>query len=146
SGAGPTGQDQLTVLFKKSLVLDPSVSEPHTGLDPSGVRPPSPPNPELPIGPNGRVSFDGEAVVHVGDGTVWVSDEYGPYVYHYKLGGSLLHGIRPPEPSFRCARMRPGTWWRIFLPTTHRAAPSTLPTLAIHFQAGKTIRGSRAWP
>jgi len=51
----------------------------------------------LPIGPNGRVSFDGEAVVHVGDGTVWVSDEYGPYIYHYTLHGTLLHVIRPPD-------------------------------------------------
>ena len=96
-GAGPAGQDQLAVRFKNSLVLYPSGGQPTTGLDPTGVRPPVPPNPELPIGPNGRVSFDGEGVVHVGDGTVWVSDEYGPYVYHYTLHGSLLHVIRPPD-------------------------------------------------
>ena len=27
---------------------------------------------------------------------VWVSDEYGPYVYHYADNGALLHVIRPP--------------------------------------------------
>jgi hypothetical protein len=35
--------------------------------------------------------------VHVGDGTVWVSEEYGPYIYHYTLNGTLLHVIRPPN-------------------------------------------------
>ena len=96
TGPGPTTQDQLTARFKKSIILYPSGGQPHTGLDPTGVRPPMRPNPELPIA-NGRVSFDGEGVVHVGDGTVWLSDEYGPYVYHYKLNGSLLDVIRPPD-------------------------------------------------
>jgi hypothetical protein len=36
-------------------------------------------------------------VVYPGDGTVWVSEEYGPYIYHYKLDGILLGVIRPPE-------------------------------------------------
>jgi len=36
-------------------------------------------------------------VVHPGDETVWVSDEYGPYIYHYSLSGRLLDVIRPPE-------------------------------------------------
>jgi len=53
-GAGPTGQDQLTVRFKKSIALYPSDDQPTTGLDPTGVRPPASPNPELPIGPNDR--------------------------------------------------------------------------------------------
>ena len=48
-------------------------------------------------GTNGHISVDDEAVVHVGDGTVWVSDEYGPYVYHYTENGTLLHVIRPPD-------------------------------------------------
>lgn len=97
SGAGPTGQDQLAVRYRNSIVLNPSSGQPTTGLDPSGVRPPVSRNPELPIGPNGLVSFDGEGLVHVGDDTVWVSDEYGPYIYHYTLHGSLLDVIRPPD-------------------------------------------------
>ena len=36
-------------------------------------------------------------MVHVGDGTVWVSEEYGPYIYHYDHNGLLLHAIRPPD-------------------------------------------------
>ena len=96
-GAGPAGQNQLTVRYRNSIIFYTWGGQPTTGLDPSGIRPPFFSNPELPIGPNGRVSFDGEAVVHVGDGTVWVSDEYGPYIYHYTLHGMLLHVIRPPD-------------------------------------------------
>src|SRR5262249_23673760 len=96
-GAGPTDQNKLTMRFKKSILLYQSGGIPTTGLDPSGVRPAIFDTPDLPVGPNGHVSFDGEAVVHVGDGTVWVSDEYGPYIYHYTLDGTLLRVIRPPE-------------------------------------------------
>src|SRR5262249_19201659 len=102
-GPGPTSQDQLTVRYRNSIILYPWGGQAHTGLDPSGVRPPFFSNPELPIGPNGHVSFDGEGVVHVGDGTVWVSDEYGPYIYHYTLQGTLLDVIGPPDA---CIPMR----------------------------------------
>src|SRR5262249_46772886 len=43
------------------------------------------------------ISVDDEAVVDVGDGTFWVSEEYGPYIYHYTRNGRMLHAIRPPE-------------------------------------------------
>ncbi len=33
----------------------------------------------------------------LGDGTFWVSDEYGPYVYHYNQHGELIEAIRPPD-------------------------------------------------
>ena len=61
------------------------------------MRPATPPLPDLPIVSNFEISVDDEAVVHVGDGTVWVSEEYGPYIYHYTLNGRLLHVIRPPD-------------------------------------------------
>ena len=28
---------------------------------------------------------------------MWISDEYGPYVYHYSAAGKLIGAIRPPE-------------------------------------------------
>jgi hypothetical protein len=31
------------------------------------------------------------------DGSFWVSDEYGPYVYHYTGDGTLLSVIQPPQ-------------------------------------------------
>ena len=56
---------------------------PTTGLDATGV------SWAISVSPifrwqNGHIPVDDEAVVLLGDGTVWVSDEYGPYVYHYR--------------------------------------------------------------
>jgi hypothetical protein len=95
-GAGPTSQDQLTMTYKTSNLFH----EPHknsSGLDPVGERPANGNLPPLPIASNGKISVDDEGVVYPGDGTMWVSDEYGPYVYHYTASGKLIGAIRPPE-------------------------------------------------
>jgi hypothetical protein len=89
-------QDQLSMTYKTSNLFH----EPHkntTGLDALGVRPASGNLPPLPIGPNGHITVDDEGLVYPGDGTMWISDEYGPYVYHYTASGKLLSVIRPPE-------------------------------------------------
>jgi len=71
-----------------------------TSLDPNGgpsgvaTRPGFPP---LPAGFNGRLALDAEGIVSSRDGTVWVSDEYGPYVFKFSAAGRLLSVIRPPE-------------------------------------------------
>ena len=95
-GAGPTSQDQLTMRYKTSNLFH----EPHkntTGLDPLAVRPASGKLPPLPQAPNGKIAVDDEGVVYPGDGTMWIGDEYGPYVYHYNAAGKLIGAIRPPE-------------------------------------------------
>jgi hypothetical protein len=95
-GSGPTGQDQLRMTYKTSkLFREPRKDT--TGLDPSGVRPASGSMPALPIASNGHIAVDDEGVVNASDGTYWVSDEYGPYVYHYNGSGKLIGAIRPPE-------------------------------------------------
>jgi hypothetical protein len=96
-GASTTDQNQLSLHYRGSALFHERGGVPTTGLDPSGVKPATPLLPDLPIGPNGHISVDDEAVVHPGDGTVWVSEEYGPYIYHYRLDGKLLDVIRPPE-------------------------------------------------
>ncbi|HVY59501.1 MAG TPA: esterase-like activity of phytase family protein [Xanthobacteraceae bacterium] len=96
SGSGAS-QDQLKLNYRDSILFQGPDGQPTTGLDPAAVRPAKSPLPDLPAASNGRISVDDEAVVHVGDGTVWVSDEYGPYVYHYAHDGKLLGVIRPPE-------------------------------------------------
>jgi len=96
-GASTTAQNQLSLHYRSSVLFHQRAGAPTTGLDPSGVKPATPLFPDLPIGPNGHISVDDEAVVYPGDGTVWVSEEYGPYIYHYKLDGGLLDLIRPPE-------------------------------------------------
>lgn len=49
-------------------------------------------------GPGGRrVSLDSEGLILASDGSFWVSDEYGPYIYHFASSGRMLSAIRPPS-------------------------------------------------
>jgi hypothetical protein len=93
-----TEQNQLKLQYKGSTEFHRTGGIMTTGLDPNAVQPATQALPDLPISStNGYTTVDDEGVVHVGDGTVWVSDEYGPYVYHYDHNGALLHAIRPPD-------------------------------------------------
>ena len=96
-GANTSDQSQLTMNYKLSNKFHEKKQTPTTGLDPTGVRPALNGFPKLPIGSNGHVSVDNETVIYPGNGTMWVSDEYGPYVYHYSASGNLIGAIRPPE-------------------------------------------------
>jgi hypothetical protein len=49
-------------------------------------------------GPGGhRVAIDCEGLVLGSDGTFWISDEYGPYIYQFSPLGKMLRAIRPPN-------------------------------------------------
>ncbi len=93
-----SSQNQLQMQYKGSTLFHLLGGIQTTGLDSDAVQRATLAFPDLPIASsNSHVTLDDEAVVHVGDGTVWVSDEYGPYVYHYNHDGALLHVIRPPD-------------------------------------------------
>lgn len=48
-------------------------------------------------GPGGRrIAIDSEGLVLGDDGTFWVSDEYGPYIYQFSKQGRMLQAIQPP--------------------------------------------------
>ncbi|KAI1326559.1 esterase-like activity of phytase-domain-containing protein [Xylariaceae sp. FL0255] len=48
-------------------------------------------------GPGGkRIPVDSEGLVVNADGTFWVSDEYGPYIYLFSPEGLMLTAIEPP--------------------------------------------------
>ncbi|CAN8103536.1 unnamed protein product [Discula destructiva] len=47
--------------------------------------------------PSTHISIDAEGLVINSDGTFWVSDEYGPYVYLFDANGTAISAIRPPE-------------------------------------------------
>ena len=44
-----------------------------------------------------RVSVDTEGLVLNEDGSFWVSDEYGPYIYHFSEEGKMTNAIAPPD-------------------------------------------------
>ena len=48
-------------------------------------------------GPGGKeIAIDSEGLVLASDGGFWVSDEYGPYIYHFSAQGRMTQAIMPP--------------------------------------------------
>ncbi len=81
-----------------TIMLTDAMEAPLTGLDPEsdGLRKASGGFPDLPQGTNGRVALDSEGIVPLADGTFFISDEYGPYIYRFSGGGKMLSVIQPP--------------------------------------------------
>lgn len=46
---------------------------------------------------NRRVAVDCESLGLGPDGTFWIGDEYGPYIYQFSQDGKMLRAIRPPD-------------------------------------------------
>ena len=44
-----------------------------------------------------RISIDSEGLVLDPDGSFWVSDEYGPYIYKFSATGQMTQAIMPPD-------------------------------------------------
>lgn len=69
-----------------------------TGLDPeSGTRAASGKMPVLPQARTGKISLDPEAVIRLKDGSFLISDEYGPYIYHFAADGKMVSATQPPK-------------------------------------------------
>ena len=81
SAEGPKKQTGLGLTYKDSILMHEADGTATTGLDATGVRKAAGGFPDLPVA-NGRITLDNEGVVHMTDGSFWVSDEYGPYIYH----------------------------------------------------------------
>lgn len=96
TGASTTAQDQLVMTYEGMTALQLH-GVPTTGLDAVAVLPAKDSLPDLPAGNDQHLAVDNEGIVIAADGTFWLSDEYGPYVYHYAADGELLGAIRPPE-------------------------------------------------
>ncbi len=100
-GALPAEARQHTLDLKlaDTMLLRDADGRPLTGLDPlvDGMRAAAGGFPAMPAAPNGAISLDAEAVVLMDDGTFFVGDEYGPYIYHFSAAGRMLAAIRPPE-------------------------------------------------
>ncbi|CUS07211.1 unnamed protein product [Tuber aestivum] len=93
-----------------TLFSDPA-GNPISGLDPTTSLPfndfPNLPAAKFPgdgfggEGPGGvRVSLDPEGLVLdtlSPDGGFWISDEYGPFIYHFDRNGKLTQAIKPPD-------------------------------------------------
>jgi hypothetical protein len=96
--AGSTAQNQVALTLADTIKFTESDGTPMTSLDPTpagtGTRTGLP---AMPQAFNGRLSLDAEGIVVNSDGSLWVSDEYGPYIFRFTADGRLVSAIRPPE-------------------------------------------------
>jgi hypothetical protein len=92
-------QHTLNLTLTDTMLLTDAAGVPLTGLDPTvdGIRPVAGGFPAMPQAATGAVSLDAEAVVLLDDGTFFIGDEYGLYIYHFSAAGRMLSAIRPPE-------------------------------------------------
>ncbi|MBL9205442.1 MAG: esterase-like activity of phytase family protein [Opitutaceae bacterium] len=96
--AGSTAQNQVVLTVVDTIKFTEANGTPLTSLDPGSNTAATPAGfPALPAAFNGRVSLDAEGIIANPDGTLWISDEYGPYVWKFSADGKLLSVIRPPE-------------------------------------------------
>ncbi|AZO43996.1 hypothetical protein EJ076_24335 [Mesorhizobium sp. M7D.F.Ca.US.005.01.1.1] len=99
-GAAPAaGQEQTGVkaTLADTMLLTDDKGADATGLDPlNGVRAASGDMPILPQADNGKLALDNEAIVRLPDGSMFISDEYGPNIYRFSADGHLLSATQPP--------------------------------------------------
>lgn len=71
-----------------------------TGLEASSIITAKGKYPDLPAAErsNGELAptLDQEGLVRLRDGSFWISDEYGPYIYHFSEKGQMNVAIAPP--------------------------------------------------
>ncbi|KZP20003.1 hypothetical protein FIBSPDRAFT_789968 [Athelia psychrophila] len=100
-------QSTLAVHYAKTILHYDRWNGNTSGLDALGVRPAvlGFPNKYLPLSdpplPIANATYthltiDAEGLVEMPDGTLWVSDEYGPYIYRFTANGRLIQTIQPP--------------------------------------------------
>lgn len=92
-------QHSVVATLADTIPLVDAAGQPLTGLDPveGGVRLAAGSFPDLPQAANGNVAIDSEAIVWLPDGSFFISDEYGPYIYRFSPDGHLTAAIRPPD-------------------------------------------------
>ena len=107
--AKPSGPN-LEFDYKKTILLYGPDGKPMTGLDPDATGGlsyqgfPTMPAATYPgdgfggPGPGDkRISLDAEGLVVEDDGSFWISDEYGPFLYKFNENGKLVASVQPPD-------------------------------------------------
>ncbi|KAF9002928.1 esterase-like activity of phytase-domain-containing protein [Cyathus striatus] len=101
-----SAQTTLQLTYMNTVLQVERNSTKTSGLDPDAIRPaqsgfPSIPtaDPQMPIASTSEphLTIDAEGIVANTDGTFWVSDEYGPYIYRFSANGDLIQTIQPPS-------------------------------------------------
>ncbi|TFK63559.1 hypothetical protein BDN72DRAFT_963852 [Pluteus cervinus] len=98
-------QNTLKLTYKKTILETERNNTKTSGLDSEAVRPASNGFPRVPLADpqmpiastvENHLSLDIEGIAFNSDGTYWLSDEYGPYIYRFSTDGVLIQTIQPP--------------------------------------------------
>ncbi|MCK0197617.1 esterase-like activity of phytase family protein [Ancylobacter sp. 6x-1] len=91
---------QAALKLDGTFLLTDTTGKPLTGLDPVTINTANGTpqgGPGLPGAVTGAVSLDPEAIVRLPDGSLMISDEYGPAIYHFSAEGKMLSATLPPQ-------------------------------------------------
>ncbi|KAF8956171.1 esterase-like activity of phytase-domain-containing protein [Flammula alnicola] len=97
-------QQTLQLTYRDTVLQFDRLDKKTSGLDPTSVRDAQPGfqsipflDPVMPIVAkvDNRLVLDVEGLVANRDGTFWISDEYGPYIYRFSAQGHLIQTIQP---------------------------------------------------
>ncbi|KAB5592254.1 hypothetical protein CTheo_4299 [Ceratobasidium theobromae] len=93
-----TAAKTFSVQYKDTLLYTGAPGFLTSGLDATGSISNTTAFPILPapLTADHKLSIDSEGLVLNADGSFWVSDEYGPYIYRFGANGALLEAIQPP--------------------------------------------------
>lgn len=89
--------DKLELVIVKSILLRDEQGRDMTGLIPDDTAA------AFPRMKDGRTCIDPEALALAADGTFYISEEYGPYLYQFAADGKMLRRIEMPD------QFQPGT-------------------------------------
>jgi hypothetical protein len=94
-GTGPAPQNQISITNTGTLLLSQNGNL-FTGALPDDTNEMNFPKSLATGVGGGKWSLDPEGIVVVPDGSFYVSDEYGPFVYHFGINGQLADVLVPP--------------------------------------------------
>lgn len=83
--------DKLEPKIVESIIYRDEQGKAMTGLIPDDT------DAQTPKMKDGRTCIDPEAIALASDGTLYVSDEYGPYLYHFARDGKMIRRYEMPE-------------------------------------------------
>jgi hypothetical protein len=98
-GSAPTGQNQIRFTNNQTILLTYDSGIPFTGFD-AGSDGATFPQAAANSTGRGRRALDPEGLARLKDGSWWISDEYGPALFHFSPEGLFMDMIMTP-PAFQ---------------------------------------------
>lgn len=107
--SNPAPQTQISFTNLATILLRTADGATFTGYDPDDPAATNYPQSSLTSRGLGHRSLDPEGLVWRSNGDFFISDEYGPFIYHFDPAGNLLETFFPPDAIMPRRGNYPGT-------------------------------------